>query len=141
MSEEPLKGDIWREVDPRFNRYIRIHETPLPDDLRVVFQTVVNATDTLEWTAGKNSGLQSARRERFNGRRGGYTLYQRPTPKSAGNEPPIAPSLGPPSINDMLNDFIEYKKLRDDGDMRSWAADRLHDDLGYCLRLLGASIP
>lgn len=64
--------------------------------------------------------------------------------KSKGNEPPIEPNDyfdGPLGINAVLNDFIEYKKLRDGLDMRGWASDRLHDDLGYCLRLLGADIP
>lgn len=76
MNNIPLVGDIWREVDPRFNRYIRIIETPDPDDLRVIFKTVIKSGDA--WIDGKHASFQSAKRERFHGRRGGYVLHERP---------------------------------------------------------------
>ena len=78
MSYEhtPQVGDIWREVDPRFMRYVRIMRTPDPDDLRVSIKSVVKPGD--EWIDGKLASVQSAKRERFHGRRGGYELHERP---------------------------------------------------------------
>jgi hypothetical protein len=62
-------GQIWRKVDPRFNRYVQI--------LTVVDSAVKSicvATIDLETNALGRKNWAS--RERFNGKRGGYELHK-----------------------------------------------------------------
>lgn len=40
------------------------------------------------------------------------------------------------SLRTVQEDVAQYQKLRDDGDVRSWAADQLHEDLKYVLSQL-----
>jgi hypothetical protein len=59
-------GQIWREVDPRFNRYVQILSEGFP---HVCVATIDLATNAL----GRKT---SAACVRFNGKRGGYELYR-----------------------------------------------------------------
>lgn len=67
--QEIKVGQIWREVDPRFNRYVQVIE---------VFDTAVKSIkianiDLLTNALGRKNW---ASRERFNGKRGGYELHK-----------------------------------------------------------------
>lgn len=65
-AQELKIGQIWREVDPRFNRYIQILSEGFP---RVCIATIDIATNAL----GRKG---SAACSRFNGKSGGYELYR-----------------------------------------------------------------
>lgn len=62
-------GQIWREVDPRFNRYIQVLEATDGVVRPIKIATIDLATNAL----GRKT---YASRERFNGKRGGYELYR-----------------------------------------------------------------
>lgn len=67
---EITEGQIWREVDPRQERYIRVERvTPHVIDLQCV------AFDGTIWIAKRGTRKTQAMRDRFNGKRGGYDLY------------------------------------------------------------------
>lgn len=61
--------DVWKEVDPRIQRFVQI------EDLRamVAIRTVVLKDG--RWVAAPKSRVSYAHAERFNGKRGGYALH------------------------------------------------------------------
>jgi hypothetical protein len=67
-----MYGQIWREVDPRFTRYVRVES----DGQRIGIRAVVKAGD--RWVDAPRSRLSYADRSRFDGRRGGYELLNQP---------------------------------------------------------------
>lgn len=74
MSEIHVEvGDIWKEVDPRVERYISIHglRPQATGGARIDFRTCTEEGHIKRFTVG------SARMERFNGKRGGYKLHRR----------------------------------------------------------------
>ena len=62
-------GQIWREVDPRFNRYVQVIEIANQSIRSIKIATIDLATNAL----GRKNW---ASRERFNGKRGGYELHR-----------------------------------------------------------------
>jgi DNA-binding IscR family transcriptional regulator len=67
--QEIKVGQIWREVDPRFNRYIQVVEIANSTVRPIKLATIDIETNAL----GRKTW---ASRERFNGKRGGYELYK-----------------------------------------------------------------
>lgn len=68
MTQEIKVGQIWREVDPRGNRYVQIIEIAKCSVKSIKIATIdlsTNALGRMNW----------ASRERFNGKRGGYELH------------------------------------------------------------------
>ena len=65
----PKVGQIWKEVDPRFTRYIEI---------LYVDEREQKATICLASRSGGNSGSRQTKAafKRFNGKRGGYELFK-----------------------------------------------------------------
>lgn len=63
-------GQIWREVDKRFSRYVKVLEVRDGDIKSVLLCT----TDSV---VGRGEGRKTwASKTRFNGRRGGYELVR-----------------------------------------------------------------
>ena len=67
--QEIKVGQIWREVDPRFNRYVQVIEITNHSIRPIKIATIDLATNAL----GRKNW---ASRERFNGKRGGYELHR-----------------------------------------------------------------
>lgn len=68
-------GQIWREVDPRFVRCLRVERMSGTADFRsVLIQTVIK-TDA-GWEPAPGSRKTWAMAERFRGGRGGYELVE-----------------------------------------------------------------
>jgi DNA-binding IscR family transcriptional regulator len=67
--QEIKVGQIWREVDPRFNRYVQIVEIANSTVKSICVATIDIQTNAL----GRKNW---ASRERFNGKRGGYELHK-----------------------------------------------------------------
>lgn len=62
-------GQIWREVDPRLNRYVQVlvvGESAIKSICVATIDISTNALGRKNW----------ASRERFNGKRGGYELHR-----------------------------------------------------------------
>ncbi|MCA8250518.1 hypothetical protein LGN12_25500 [Burkholderia multivorans] len=77
MSELEI-GQIWREVDPRFNRYVEvleIHNGEIKSVLICNVDPMTNQRGRKTW----------ASKGRFNGKRSGYELWCR-TPASEGEQ-------------------------------------------------------
>ena len=77
MSELKV-GQIWREVDPRFNRYVEvleIHKGEIKSILICNVDPMTNQRGRKTW----------ASKGRFNGKRGGYELWRR-APASEGEQ-------------------------------------------------------
>jgi hypothetical protein len=70
----PREGQIWREVDPRFVRHIRIESVFSEWGRGVAVRTVVYAMG--QWRATARTRLSFCDHERFNGKRGGYELIE-----------------------------------------------------------------
>ena len=65
-------GQIWREVDPRHPRYVRIiDDSTRKNHVRIA--TVVKEGEA--WVASSDR-LTLANRKRFNGKRGGYQFVE-----------------------------------------------------------------
>lgn len=71
---EPRAGQIWKEVDPRFKRYVRIIGVYL-GNRRVVIETV-GFDKVSGWFKRPKTATTQADIARFNGKRGGYALHQ-----------------------------------------------------------------
>lgn len=70
---EPKVGQIWKEVDPRLNRFVSI-ESVKPNWRRgITIRTVVNQDGV--WVPAPRSRVSYADAERFNGKRGGYAIH------------------------------------------------------------------
>lgn len=73
----PKNGDIWREVDPRFERFVRIeaiYSGRRGYQIRTVTQTEG------KWSPAPRSRLSYADAERFNGKRSGYEFHESARP-------------------------------------------------------------
>jgi hypothetical protein len=46
---------------------------------------------------------------------------------------PFNPAAAAAVMASIQGDYLRYKELRDRGDMRSFASDQLHEDLGFML--------
>lgn len=88
MNDEvtPEVGDIWKELDPRveYQRFVKV--TRVSGDHALIYG--VEHNEGL-WTARRRAPERWAQIKRFNGKRGGYELYQRPAgeaylPEKAG---------------------------------------------------------
>lgn len=66
----PEKGQIWREVDPRFNRFIMVLDVQ-PGRRGVLVQTY-ECTNLGQWVPAPRSRKAWCDIERFNGKRNGY---------------------------------------------------------------------
>lgn len=75
----PMVGDIWQEVDPRMTRFVKVTKV-WPDS---VFVMAVQHEGGA-WVAVRNPKTnryapeRNAQLKRFNGKRGGYALHERP---------------------------------------------------------------
>lgn len=67
----PKPGQIWQEVDPRFERFIRVE---LLTEDEIFIQTVQKVDG--EWKVKPRSKATRAVEERFNGKRGGYRYVE-----------------------------------------------------------------
>ena len=69
-------GQIWREVDPRCERYIRVESTGshVRGKHRIGIRTVVK-TDNGNWFSMPGSRASFADGSRFNGKRGNYAFH------------------------------------------------------------------
>lgn len=75
MSEIKV-GQIWQEVDPRQQRFVRIESTLMRDAVSIRTVTLRDGT----WTDAPRSRVSHPSRARFSGKRGGYKLHQDVTP-------------------------------------------------------------
>lgn len=66
----PEVGQIWREVDPRMVRNIRILRV-MSEDAEI--ETVINVEG---WKRKSKTGPRLCRLDRFTGRRGGYKYVE-----------------------------------------------------------------
>lgn len=73
----PRVGDIWKEVDPRFNRHVLVIADHGGGDGKVQIQGCYRVPETIGWKAYGMRRWASVKR--FNGRRGGYALVIRST--------------------------------------------------------------
>jgi hypothetical protein len=71
MSQKPAKGQIWKEVDPRDERYVRIERVTLAGF--PVIRKVIRQNGS--WIHAPRSFERFAKPERFNGKRGGYEFH------------------------------------------------------------------
>lgn len=70
---EPAVGQIWKEVDPRFEdepRFIRVERT---SSHAIHFRTVIHKEGM--WIDAPRCRASSGQRKRFNGKRGGYEFH------------------------------------------------------------------
>lgn len=75
MSEQPQPkiGDIWREVDPRFTRHVRVFDVQ-QGRRGIAVRTCVKTEGN--WRPAPRSRLSWCDRERFNGKRCGYAFVE-----------------------------------------------------------------
>lgn len=66
----PKVGQIWREVDPRFTRHVKVLHIAMG---RAELQLISNSSGV--WKEGKICP-RSANLNRFNGKRGGYEYVE-----------------------------------------------------------------
>jgi len=71
-EKAPRTWDIWKEVDPRMERYVQIQSTM---GFNVAIRTVVQVDG--RWANAPRSRISYVKPERFNGQRGGYVLHER----------------------------------------------------------------
>ena len=65
----PKVGDVWKEVDPRMERYVCVLELSASGYARLA-RCDANGE-------GQSTRLTRAQLDRFNGKRGGYALHRR----------------------------------------------------------------
>ena len=68
----PQVGEIWREVDPRFERFLRIEAV---GQHKIGIRAVVR--DGSRWISSARSRAGDASPARFHGKRGGYEFVER----------------------------------------------------------------
>lgn len=73
----PAKGQIWREIDPRKIRYVKIIGV---DRDSVAIETVERSS--VGWRRKRGTGRTVATLARFNGSRGGYDFEAQPREKT-----------------------------------------------------------
>ncbi len=79
MSETPQVDDIWKEVDPRATRFVRV-VVVAGTDVRVVTVTEKEPgywVPVLNEKTKRYAPARWADLRRFNGKRGGYALHLR----------------------------------------------------------------
>lgn len=69
---KPEKGQIWREVDPRFDRYVMVLD--VREGRRGILVQTTERNDLGQWVPAPRSRKSWCDVERFSGRRGGYEL-------------------------------------------------------------------
>jgi hypothetical protein len=74
MTQIPDRYQIWREVDPRKERYIRIESDASVLSHTVAFRTVIKKASG--WAVAPGAHMSHAKRSRFNGKRGGYEFVE-----------------------------------------------------------------
>jgi len=67
-------GQIWREVDPRFERFVRIEAINGAEVQWARVRTVKKYGNV--WSATPGARVSNAQAQRFNGKRGGYELVE-----------------------------------------------------------------
>lgn len=72
-APEPRIGDIWRDVDPRFTRYVWVRSIGQVAALIVKVRQLKDG----DWQIAPRSRETWAMLKRFNGKRGGYALHER----------------------------------------------------------------
>ncbi len=71
-SGHPIKNQIWREVDPRYERHVRVLSVSADKEI-IVIETVIRSSNG--WVhKPKSPKWTYAGVERFNGKIGGYEL-------------------------------------------------------------------
>lgn len=70
----PQVGEIWREVDPRFERFARVQSDGIAGRRGVAIRTVVYRDG--RWIDAPTSRSSYADLSRFNGKRGGYEFHE-----------------------------------------------------------------
>lgn len=79
MSDAPQikAGQIWKEVDPRLERLVRIIQVGEPtSSLPGFVQIECVLMGPTGWQRKSRTGVTRARASRFNGKRGGYALHE-----------------------------------------------------------------
>ncbi len=76
----PTVGDIWKEVDPRTERFVRIESISVSGNtvsIRTVVRTTIGSPENprTRWADGHRSRLSYVNAGRFNGKRGGYSYH------------------------------------------------------------------
>lgn len=84
VAIELAAGQIWREVDDRFQRYVRI-ENVQAGRRGISIRTVEKAD--LGWQAAPRSRLSYADHNRFNGKNGGYEFAEAATDSAVALHP------------------------------------------------------
>jgi len=73
---EVKEGQIWREVDPRFARFVEVIGVRDEFRGRPMSATIVTiVSENGMWVRPRRSREVDARLDRFNGKRGGYEFY------------------------------------------------------------------
>lgn len=74
MTDQPKikQFQIWKEVDPRFERFVRIESVGV-GRRSIGLRTVI--LDDGRWVDGPRSRMTYADPERFRGQRGGYAIW------------------------------------------------------------------
>lgn len=71
-NTKPKQLQIWKECDPRFERYVRIESVGV-GRRSIGIRAVVWSDD--RWVDAPRSRMSYADPERFNGKRGGYQFH------------------------------------------------------------------
>jgi len=70
---EAKVGQIWREIDPRFERHVRIEAIDPRGNGWALIQTVI--FDGTIWKQKRRTGQREVLLSRFNGKRGNYAFH------------------------------------------------------------------
>lgn len=76
---KPAVGQIWREVDPRFTRFVRIESVGsfFRNEEVIGIRNVAN-DQHVGWISPKGARFTRASGKRFHGKRGGYAFVEEP---------------------------------------------------------------
>jgi len=76
---KPVVGQIWREVDPRFTRFVRVESVGsfLRNEEVIGIRNVTNDPH-VGWVSHGGARFSRANSKRFNGKRGGYAFVEEP---------------------------------------------------------------
>lgn len=69
-------NQIWREVGPRFERFVRVEQVANGNRRGILVRTVVRSNGDGPWIRAPRSRASWRDRNRFNGRRGGYQYVE-----------------------------------------------------------------
>jgi hypothetical protein len=80
---EPIAvGQVWKEVDPRFTRYVQVEAIHGGHRANIAIRTVIEKSGV--WEPKKGARLSYADGTRFDGRRGGYAFHQAARAQQSG---------------------------------------------------------